>query len=761
MGKSKKKKSRPKVHYRHYGRLLSYLLYNKTRCVLIILALLGEAWLTIFGLVLLKPVLDLVFLGNLFNLESTEITVPYDDKAELLTESGQYVVRMMGTLTTDDSQNLQAKVLEWLDSDDVQGAILDVRRLENLDREAWISLNEVGLMAGLRDKPLLYLADLPPPEDVWPPVLADAVAIADTHPDLVATVEQVPLPKVEEETPSTIDRWKTAAVDMVRGPLERFESYATRSTQNKYNVLVIMALLITAATLLRCVCGFLAGYLTEYMCNEVTRRIKDELFEHMLVLDDSYHSRENVGRLQSYVTQDVPVIKDAIETIFLGVIKGPINLFSIVGAMIILSPSMTLATMIMLPLLLAPMLWVARRVRRYSAKSQEKKSSLNIVLHEVLSGIRIVRAYATERREHSRFGRENDRLFRYNIRKGMANSIAAQTTVFLSTLGACATLLIYGYYILELETMSGSDFIVFIGLMFTLYRPLKGMTKANNKVITAMAGAERFFTVLDHPSQIVEKPDAKDLPPFHESIRLEGVTFAYDDEPVLREVDLEVPAGKVIALVGASGSGKTTMVNLLPRFWDPQSGRVVIDGHDVRDLTLASLRRQIAIVTQESVLFDETVRNNIAYGVEEIDDEKVFEAAKAANAHGFITDFPEGYKTVIGDRGQRISGGQKQRLAIARALVKGAPILILDEATSALDTEAEREVQAAIDRLLVGRTALVIAHRLSTVVNADEIIVLRQGRIVERGSHEALLAHGGEYAKLYKLQFKNSEPNES
>jgi subfamily B ATP-binding cassette protein MsbA len=314
-------------------------------------------------------------------------------------------------------------------------------------------------------------------------------------------------------------------------------------------------------------------------------------------------------------------------------------------------------------------------------------------------------------------------------------------------------LLLNGYFILEKQTISGSDFVIFLLLMVNLYRPMKGFTKANNKIIVAMAGAERFFPILDRKTSIVEKPDAVVLAPFRGAIRYENISFRYGELPVLTDVSLEIPAGRVVALVGQSGSGKTTMVNLLPRLWDVQEGSVTVDGHDIRDVTLRSLRDQIAIVTQETILFDDTVRGNIAYGLDKVDDERVIEAAKAANAHEFILALEKGYDTVIGDRGVRLSGGQRQRISIARALIRQAPILILDEATSALDTESEREVQGAIDRLIKGHTALVIAHRLSTIINADEIVVMHEGRIVERGNHAALLAKGGEYAKLHRMQF--------
>ncbi|MBN1477767.1 ABC transporter ATP-binding protein, partial [Candidatus Sumerlaeota bacterium] len=640
---------------------------------------------------------------------------------------------------------------------EVHTAAIDLTPLEVLTDEGWQVLASLGIAIDPSQDRLVILSDVQPPADLWPQRLGGLVVAPSEAPEIAALAEQIPVPIFEPEVPGPVQRFKDRVVMSVRPQLERLQAFTLQSSWNKYIILIWLSVILVVITLGRCICGFFAGYLTGYVSDAMVRRIRDEIYDHMLHLEDGFFSRRNVGTLMTHVMQDVTVTKDSIETVFLGVLKGPINLVVVIAAMIIISPALTLYTLVMFPALMAPMIWVARRVRRYSRRTQEKQSKLNVVLHETLSGMRVVRAYSNEDREVDRFHRENWRLFKFKIRRAMADSFAAQLTFLLSTIAGCAVLLFNGYHILELRTLSGSDFIIFIGLMFTLYRPLKGMTKANNKIIAGMAGAERFFPVLDRPSKIMERPDAVEMPPFRESVRFEHVTFSYGDEPVLHDVDVEIPAGRIVALVGASGSGKTTFVNMIPRFWDPTAGRILIDGHDLRDVTLRSLRRQIAIVTQESILFDDTVRNNIAYGQTGIEDERIFAAARAANAHEFILDLPKGYNTVIGDRGARLSGGQKQRISIARALVKGSPILILDEATSALDTEAEREVQAAIDRLIKGHTAFVIAHRLSTIINADEILVLKEGFIVERGSHSELLAHGGEYAKLYNLQFATAE----
>jgi ATP-binding cassette, subfamily B, bacterial MsbA len=755
--RSKETKGDFGVHYRYYGRLLSYLKHYKLRASAIVVVLVGEALFTVLGLALLKPVLDLVFLGELIRIEDHTHQIPVVIEDRDFHEQGTYVARVGGALDEISDTEPVDRASGWIMHPEIHTAAIDLTPLEILTDQGWAALAPLGLSIDASQGRLVILSEEQPPSDLWPQRLAGLVIAPSEAPELADLVEQVPVPVFQPEEPGPVQRFKDRVVMSVRPQLEGLQAYALQGSWNKYVILIWLSAILIVFTLGRCVCGFFAGYLTGYVSDGMVRRIRDEVYNHMLHLEEGFFSRRNVGTLMTHVMQDVTVTKSSIETIFLGVLKGPINLVVVLVAMIIISPALTLYTLVMFPALMAPMIWVARRVRRYSRRSQEKRSKLNVVLHETLSGMRVVRAYSNEDREVDRFKRENWRLFKFKIRTAMADSFAAQLTFLLSTIAGCAVLLLNGYHILELRTLSGSDFIIFIGLMFTLYRPLKGMTKANNKIIAGMAGAERFFPVLDRLSKIVERPDAVDLSPFRESVRFEGVTFSYGDEPVLRDIDIEIPAGRIVALVGASGSGKTTFVNLLPRFWDPTEGRVLIDGHDLRDVTLHSLRRQIAIVTQESILFDDTVRNNIAYGQKDLDDERIFAAARAANAHDFILDLPSGYDTLIGDRGARLSGGQKQRISIARALVKGSPILILDEATSALDTEAEREVQAAIDRLIKEHTAFVIAHRLSTIVNAHEILVLKEGRIVERGSHADLLAQGGEYAKLYNLQFGSAE----
>jgi subfamily B ATP-binding cassette protein MsbA len=380
-------------------------------------------------------------------------------------------------------------------------------------------------------------------------------------------------------------------------------------------------------------------------------------------------------------------------------------------------------------------------------------------LQETISGTRIVKAFGMEKYESKRFAVENEKLFKYNMKAISVNAMSSPLIDFLGGLGIAAGTFYGGYNVIKGYSTPGT-FFSFIAAALMLYEPVKRLTNVNNTINQGIAGADRIFSIIDLTPDIEDKPGAINLPPISRGINIEGVTFCYEKTPVLKTINLSIKAGEVIAFVGMSGGGKTSLVNLIPRFYDVNEGRVLIDGYDIRDVSLQSLRKQIAIVTQQTILFNDTVRNNIAYGDIQRTEEDIINAAKAANAHDFIIRLPKGYDSNIGELGTKLSGGEKQRISIARALLKNAPILILDEATSSLDTEAEIEVQEALDNLMKGRTTLVIAHRLSTIRNADRIIALVNGVIIEEGDHETLLKKKGEYFRLYNLQFKDEGSDE-
>jgi len=456
----------------------------------------------------------------------------------------------------------------------------------------------------------------------------------------------------------------------------------------------------------------------------------------------------------SRITNDVQSVQTASSEAVTALVKDSFMLVCLVGVIFYTDWKLALIAMVVFPLAIYPITLFGRKMRKVTTSTQITMGTLNSLLQETISGTRIVKAFGMEQYENKRFAAENERLFKHYIKAVSVNSITSPLMDFLGGLGIAAVIFYGGYSVLYGNSTPGT-FFSFIAALLMLYEPAKRLTNVNNTINQGIAGADRIFNIIDRVPDIEDKPDAAVLPPISKSIHMENVTFCYETTPVLKNINLTIKAGEVVAFVGMSGGGKTSLVNLIPRFYDVSEGRVLIDGHDVRDVTLQSLRRQIAIVTQQTILFNDTVKNNIAYGDIERTEEDIINAARAANAHDFIAKLPDGYDSNIGELGTKLSGGEKQRISIARALLKNAPILILDEATSSLDTEAEIEVQEALDNLMKGRTTLVIAHRLSTIRNADRIIALVNGKIVEEGDHEALLAKKGEYYRLYNLQFKD------
>jgi subfamily B ATP-binding cassette protein MsbA len=406
-----------------------------------------------------------------------------------------------------------------------------------------------------------------------------------------------------------------------------------------------------------------------------------------------------------------------------------------------------------LPLAFYPLVRFGKRLRKLARKRQETVGNLSTVLHESFTGVRIVKAFTMEDHEKRRFADQNQGVLRYQLKALRIDALSSPLMEFIGAIGISAIIGYGGYQVVN-GTSTPGTFFSFLGALLMLYKPVKSLNKLNSTLQTGIASMVRVYEILDQKSNIVEKPGAVVLERAEGAVEFRDVSFAYDSVPVLKDINIRVRPGEIIALVGSSGGGKTTLVNLIPRFYDVTSGAVLVDGMDVRDLTLKSLRNQIAMVTQQSFLFNDTVRNNIAYGAPWKDEEAIIEAAKAAYAYDFIRELPNGFDTVVGEQGVMLSGGQRQRICIARALLKDAPILILDEATSALDSEAEQEVQRALENLMQGRTTFVIAHRLSTIQIADRILVISNGRIVEEGPHQALLALRGEYRRLYDIQFQ-------
>jgi subfamily B ATP-binding cassette protein MsbA len=515
------------------------------------------------------------------------------------------------------------------------------------------------------------------------------------------------------------------------------------------------ASLIIVAYVAKGVGSYFSAYLMTDIGQRVVRDIRDKLFRHILDQSAAFFSRRTTGQLMSRITNDVSQIQQAVSETIGDLLREGLSAIGFVVVMFWFEWRLALVSMIGAPLVIYPLVRLGQRVRRSTRRSQEHLEHLSHLTAEAFTGHRIVKAFGGERHEAERFSAASDRLYRTNMKITSSVSLLPPIMEFLGGL-AVIGLLWYGRKQIAAHTTTTGDFIGFIAAAFMLYTPVKRLSRVNANLQQAIAAATRIFEMLDTHSEVLERPAARAIASLARGIEFKDVSFAYDDgvgKTVLKNVSFSARAGQVIAIVGLSGAGKTTLVNLLPRFYDVTGGAILIDGVDVRDVTLKSLRQQIGIVTQDTVLFDDTIANNIAYGLPGTGAGAIEEAARAAHAHEFIHLLPEKYETRIGERGQRLSGGQRQRIAIARALLKNSPVLILDEATSSLDAESELLVQDALANLMRNRTAFVIAHRLSTVRRADAIVTLERGRIAEIGRHDELLSKpAGVYAKLYALQ---------
>lgn len=484
----------------------------------------------------------------------------------------------------------------------------------------------------------------------------------------------------------------------------------------------------------------------------IVASLRERIYAHLQSLSLAFYDHTPTGLLIARMTNDVNLIQEAVSNAVAGAFR---DIFSVIALVILVfyrDWQLAIIAVIVFPIAMIPFVKFGQRVRRISTGAQEATAELANRLTETIHGTRVVKAFTAEADEVSRFNSVSQKILGLTLKEERVRALSSPT---METFGAVAMAVILGYggHQVIIGNSSPGTFMSFMMALVLLYDPLKKLARTYTIVQRGVAAAVRVFDLLDTPPGVVDREDATELAPFKESIRFEDVHFSYGREKVLRGIDLEVKAGRIVAIAGSSGGGKTTLVNLVPRFYDLVRGAIRIDGVDIREVTQASLRKQIGLVTQQTILFDDTIRANIAYGRPSATEAEITAAAKAAFAHDFITSLDDGYETLIGEQGVRLSGGQRQRLAIARALLKDAPILILDEATSSLDTESEHFVQKAIDNLMVGRTTLVIAHRLSTIQNADRIVVLGGGRIVEEGPHEELMRIGGEYCKLYEMQF--------
>ncbi len=530
--------------------------------------------------------------------------------------------------------------------------------------------------------------------------------------------------------------------------------------QKDETALRFIPVIIIAVFLFRGAVNFGQRYLTDYVGLRIVNDIRNALNRHMQRLSVSFFQRHPTGTLISRVNSDVALVRTTLTDAVASLVRDTASLMVLTAVVFLKDWVLALIACVVFPAAVLPMTQLAQKVRRYTGRGQVTIAALTHLLQESIQGNRIVKGFGMEEHESRRFTQENEKLFKHLVRTSRARSIVEPTMELLAAFGIAGVVWYGGFSVIAGGRTQG-EFFAFMTAMLLMYQPFKRLTRTYSIVQQGLVGAERVFEILDQQPEVADRPGARPVERFSREIQFCNVSFGYTDKVVLRNINLKIKAGEMIALVGVSGAGKTTLADLIPRFYDVTEGKILMDGVDIRDVTLASLRAQIGIVAQHTFLFNDTIRNNIAYGNtrKELDD--IIAAAKAACAHEFILKLPHGYETHIGEMGMRLSGGQRQRLAIARALLKNAPILILDEATSALDNESERLVQVALENLMTTRTTLVIAHRLSTIRKADRIAVLVDGTIAEEGTHEELLARKTEYNRLYTLQLLTEESPKS
>jgi subfamily B ATP-binding cassette protein MsbA len=531
-------------------------------------------------------------------------------------------------------------------------------------------------------------------------------------------------------------------------------------TDVREDTVQVVATLILLAYLLKGTGGYISTYVMADVGQRVVRDLRNRLFRHILDQSAAFFSRRTSGQLVSRITNDVNQVQHVVAETMADLIREGLAVVAYAGLLFYLDWQLALVVVTTAPLVVYPLVRLGQRVRRTTRRGQEEMEHVTHLAAEAFTGHRIVKAFGAEPREATRFSRATEALYRTNLKVTGAMAALPPLMEFIGGLAAIGALW-YGARAIAAGQLTQGEFTAFLAAAFMMYGPIKKLSRVNASIQQAIAAAQRIFTMLETHSEVREKPGAGVLPRMRTSVEFRGVGFAYDDRPehfVLRHASFRVSAGQVVAIVGLSGAGKTTLVNLIPRFYDVTEGAILVDGTDIRDVTLASLRGQIALVTQETVLFDDTIGANVAFGAPSASPEAIEAAARAAHAHEFIERLSGGYAARIGERGQRISGGQRQRLAIARAILCDSPLLVLDEATSALDAESEALVQDALVNLMRNRTTFVIAHRLSTVRRADLILALEAGRIAEVGTHDDLVGRdGGVYAKLYALQAFESD----
>jgi subfamily B ATP-binding cassette protein MsbA len=549
----------------------------------------------------------------------------------------------------------------------------------------------------------------------------------------------------------------TGAVKLYTVPVVHYDIYLEQFfPASIHNIFTIFAIAVVAVFIVRGVCDYLGDYLTNFVGLSTVTDLRNQVFDKLLYHGAGFFASTSTGKLMASVMSDIERVQTACSDMFADALRQSFSALALLTLVISIDWKLAVFSLTLFPFVLLPTAKLGRRIRRSSRRTQDSVGELNQVLQEAISGQQVVKAFGAEKYESLRFRAAASRLLKTNMRKVLIQGIPSP---FIELMGAITFvgLLWYGRTEIKNHVLKAEDFVAFLLALLFLYEPVKRLTNLYSIFQQAMGASEKVFSYLDQPEEIANRKGARKLERFREGIVFDHVFFQYPSASGMQidDLSLEIAAGEIVALVGSSGAGKTTLAGLIPRFLDAVQGSVRLDGIDVRDLTIESLRSQISLVAQETFLFNDTVASNIAYGAAKCDQARVIESARAAHAHEFIQEMPQGYETIIGDRGVKLSGGQRQRLAIARALYRNAPILILDEATSHLDTESEMLVQGALGNLMTGRTVVVIAHRISTIRRADKIVVMDQGRIAEIGTHDELMTHGGIYHRLHELQNVN------
>ncbi len=551
---------------------------------------------------------------------------------------------------------------------------------------------------------------------------------------------------------SLIPAWIIEAKDAV---VKLFNDFVFSGT--KQDALIRICIMVLAAYLAKNFFGYMQSFFLNYVEQGIMRDLRNDAYSKLHNLPLSYFKNEKTGNLISRIINDTNVVQASVSAAFLNAIREPITIIVFLGMAFSISWKLTLLAFIILPFTMGIIAFIGLKLRKQSGRIQSKIADLTTLIQETITGVKIVKAFRMEEYEKQKFYDEAQKFFRLMLRITRTRNLSSPITEVLSMMVGVVIIYYGGNLVLVDQSLKASEFLGFLFAIFQLMPPIKELSSVNNRIQESSAAGDRVFEIIDSPPEPDLKDAGEEVELLKEDVEFRNVTFKYDadGETILSGITMKVKKGEIIALVGPSGGGKSTLVDLLPRFYDPNEGGIYIDGRNIKDISLKSLRGLMGIVTQETILFNETIRDNIAYGLKDYPFEAIVEAAKTANAHNFILELPEGYETVVGERGVKLSGGQRQRISIARALLKNPEIMIFDEATSALDNESELLVQEAIERLMQNRTVFVIAHRLSTIRNANRIFLIEKGKIKQSGTHDELMKHeSGLYKKLYEMQFK-------